>query len=767
MHVLEPFQPEPGYGVNDGFVAVLGDDPLTENAPAYSFVYGDTNYVSETTQLRGAAPDQRSDTFEGEAVTITEYPYSESVPLSPPAPGYTGPKFFGGIRAIHWDPEDVGFSLNRYSGSETFIRTESLQTSNQAMFFFPKSSFPDIGEADTITFDSDSHLRLNGGKGGNITAGHWLVRDGNTFYVSEETTSDQTVGSRDSLNNGKWAALDIDSEDPLNFEIDETAFAPHVFNDITAIGFLQYRPDYSDTDFFSKWSSFDADLAVNAGSNEAPTAVVSLSDTQPLRASVPATFDSSGSIDSDGEITFLRWNSSDGVESSGETFSHTFKTAGNFSMSVTVWDDELVQRSAEMEISVVNPLAARPERVIAAWGGDVPSSKFRFGGNETMQLDLDGDGMVDDTRRGTAYSEDIPLANRLNPMGTKMYGGFWLSTLNGDNKFSLQGTSGGGFAVRVDKATESKPTAMHGVLMIPKEEFLGHHSSGQPVSLREGDTFSMLGIEFLAEVDPLRWLVRDGGVYYVSETTLDRDSPVFTVPGDHDHGRWAVWNPHAEATHLNFDADSADFSTRIFSDITAFGLVIDTDSYAERRIWFSFGELVFEGSLGVSEVPPPLELRVDFGGNEPDPVGNWNTIAGGETQSDLLHFVTADTTPVAIDLVNTAGKGIQPSGASQTWGSRTILPFWADAGANALSDRLWINQSDSAVLRIRNLNPESQYTLEIASSFDADGDAGAEPGIFRLEDSTGAVTGINAHTDENLGSDIYWTSRGPNDGGGG
>ena len=45
------------------------------------------------------------------------------------------------------------------------------------------------------------------------------------------------------------------------------------------------------------------------------------------------------------------------------------------------------------------------------------------------------------------------------------------------------------------------------------------------------------------------------------------------------------------------------------------------------------------------------------------------------------------------------------------------------------------------------------------------GSAGAEPGIFEVVGGDGPVEGFNAHTGVSLGTEVFWTSRGPNDGG--
>jgi hypothetical protein len=131
----------------------------------------------------------------------------------------------------------------------------------------------------------------------------------------------------------------------------------------------------------------------------------------------------------------------------------------------------------------------------------------------------------------------------------------------------------------------------------------------------------------------------------------------------------------------------------------------------------------------------------------------------------LVNFISGTvTSDVTLEISTTAGSGLQLSGSSDVWGAREIAPAWADP--LALADRMWVNQNDAATLRIHSLQPGALYDVEIASSFAGSGTAGVSPGRFVLEDADGPVTGFNAWSGTSLGTQVEWTSRGPNDGGG-
>ena len=162
-------------------------------------------------------------------------------------------------------------------------------------------------------------------------------------------------------------------------------------------------------------------------------------------------------------------------------------------------------------------------------------------------------------------------------------------------------------------------------------------------------------------------------------------------------------------------------------------------------------------------VLPDFALFIDFGTNHTAPGGNWNSLNNAASHSGLVNFADGSPTPVVIEMITTAGNGIQASDNNTAWGSRAVAPGWSTA--DVLNDRLWVAQGHRATLRFANLSPARTYTLEIASGFAASGSAGAEPGIFQAVGADGPVEGFNAHTEESLGTEVYWTSRGPNDGG--
>lgn len=71
--------------------------------------------------------------------------------------------------------------------------------------------------------------------------------------------------------------------------------------------------------------------------NESPTATISISPSPP-RASESTNFNANNSTDPDGSITSYEW-SIDGMSYTGETVEHTFGEAGEYTIELTVTDD--------------------------------------------------------------------------------------------------------------------------------------------------------------------------------------------------------------------------------------------------------------------------------------------------------------------------------------------------------------------------------------------------------------------------------------------
>jgi len=85
--------------------------------------------------------------------------------------------------------------------------------------------------------------------------------------------------------------------------------------------------------------------------NDAPTASFTTDATTPDPGQNVG-FDASGSSDSDGSIASYEWAFGDGASGSGQSVSHSYGSAGDFTVTLTVTDDDGATGSASQTISV-------------------------------------------------------------------------------------------------------------------------------------------------------------------------------------------------------------------------------------------------------------------------------------------------------------------------------------------------------------------------------------------------------------------------------
>lgn len=85
--------------------------------------------------------------------------------------------------------------------------------------------------------------------------------------------------------------------------------------------------------------------------NEPPVAIAS-ANVYSGKAPLMVAFDSSGSTDPDGTITSYSWNFMDGTFSTEANPSHTFSVAGRYPVTLTVTDNQSLQASSSITISV-------------------------------------------------------------------------------------------------------------------------------------------------------------------------------------------------------------------------------------------------------------------------------------------------------------------------------------------------------------------------------------------------------------------------------
>lgn len=222
-------------------------------------------------------------------------------------------------------------------------------------------------------------------------------------------------------------------------------------------------------------------------------------------------------------------------------------------------------------------------------------------------IDADGDGLLDDSRIGYPLilpTGEVPAETPFSPLsgytGPTFYGGFFTNGLDSPTS-ALEDKK-----VDTDEiAIRTKPVdgvvAKHqGVIFFPRSEFSGINRTDL-LTLGAGDRMQMTGPDWAGGAK-VRFLLREGSDYYVSETALSSEG-ILDLVYDVDDGYWAHW---AIPEDMDFEPATAVFESRNFADITGAGLMIDTPVPSGERFFFRLRRLGVSLQVNATDNLPPV-----------------------------------------------------------------------------------------------------------------------------------------------------------------
>ena len=115
----------------------------------------------------------------------------------------------------------------------------------------------------------------------------------------------------------------------------------------------------------------DTDTGVTTSSiqvvNQAPTAEFAVNGL-PAKANQTVTFDASASSDSDGTIMAYAWDFGDGTTASGVNASHAYAAVGNYTVSLTVTDNDAAINNTTTLVEIVSCIAPSVTDLIVDYG---------------------------------------------------------------------------------------------------------------------------------------------------------------------------------------------------------------------------------------------------------------------------------------------------------------------------------------------------------------------------------------------------------------
>lgn len=211
--------------------------------------------------------------------SVSAWPFSLTVPLNPPGLDYdTDAKsavFYGGLTVYGLNNPDRRISeghLNQNHESRDDFNFMALakprendQLEGYATWFWKKEDFLNGGDRYPVSFDDQSFIAVHVSRyWGGLDAGRWLVREGDTFFLSEATFAgenrqfylDMEPGNKDldgSRNpvvrhthvvhpaSTRWAVYTPKEPFTLDFDDAKAVFEAHTFSDVTAVGFFVNR----------------------------------------------------------------------------------------------------------------------------------------------------------------------------------------------------------------------------------------------------------------------------------------------------------------------------------------------------------------------------------------------------------------------------------------------------------------------------------------------------------------------------------------------
>jgi|GEM_PF-1397825 len=202
-----------------------------------------------------------------------------------------------------------------------------------------------------------------GGGGGNEAPTASFSTDVSTPEPGEDVTFD---GSGSSDPDGSIASYEWDFGDG------STATGQSVTHSYSSSG--DYTVTLTVTDDGGASDSASTTVSVSSGtSNEAPNASFTVSPSSPEPGET-TTFDAADSSDPDGSIASYDWEFGDGSTASGQSVTHSYASEGDYTVSLTVTDDDGASDANSTTVSVAASSGGVDCSGVSEWQSDVAYS---------------------------------------------------------------------------------------------------------------------------------------------------------------------------------------------------------------------------------------------------------------------------------------------------------------------------------------------------------------------------------------------------------
>lgn len=130
------------------------------------------------------------------------------------------------------------------------------------VFLWQKADVLNGGDRYPVTFDEESVIAVHISRyWQSLDGGRWLVRDGDTCYLSEATFAGARTTHELHPTNTRWAVYRPTAPYGIAFDA-STTFAPRAFGDVTAVGFYLARDRLVWESVALKWHSVEVEAVV-------------------------------------------------------------------------------------------------------------------------------------------------------------------------------------------------------------------------------------------------------------------------------------------------------------------------------------------------------------------------------------------------------------------------------------------------------------------------------------------------------------------------
>ncbi len=217
--------------------------------------------------------------------SVSGWKFSLEAPFNPTGDAYNtqvpSHTYYGGIIGYHANQPYARITEGMLNENHELRDDANMMSNQQAsakkagntvqawgVWLWKKEDFLNQGDTHKVTFDDESLLALHVSRyWDDVDGGRWVVRDGDTFYISEVTfgTAEDIERRGESTRltwmqhptKTRWAVYTPEAPYDIRFDASKAEFKEHEFEDVTATGFYIFKDSKTLGVIAVKWYAFE------------------------------------------------------------------------------------------------------------------------------------------------------------------------------------------------------------------------------------------------------------------------------------------------------------------------------------------------------------------------------------------------------------------------------------------------------------------------------------------------------------------------------